>query len=666
MFISREIAEITIMTSRKNSSRLASTLLSTNIFHPISVDASFPGDTDITAQKLSFELTSKIRKLNDYMREVGIFLSSGGGSLKIADWIDFSKQLLSKISSLEASVDPIVSALREEKQQATKLVDLLREMEPLCNLDIDLREILDLKLISVKIGEIPSDSIEAAKTFLKDEVFFIWPINDRRSLLVVFSLRENEKNVERILASLGFKQIEIGEGLPSNPMRACEEIRSRLERLELELESRKAELLSYKDRIIELYAEAFTANEAMKILSFSRVTDSFIVVRGFIPSEETVKTRDMLRRALNDEFLLFIGKVERGFTAEEVPSSISVPSFLKPFKMIVDNYGAPKASEIYPVLMVAITFPVIFALMFPDAGHGLLVALFGYFLMRRAKGREGWKNTGLLAIYLGIASVVSGLLAGEFFGPLTNLGEILWHGHPPLPSPFEAGGTAVDIMINISLRLGSTLLILGTFIGMLNYIISRDLIGAIEVGLPKFIAFTFALYPFVIYNSAEAGSIIYRAVFGGAGDLQSFLVRWGSISGLLLMFLAEPIFHVVKHERGSVSSAITMSFMEMFEAVLMMIGNTASFLRILGLSVAHAGLMYSFTVLAKLLMSGTAGIVAGILIYVIGNLLAAGLEGVIVFAHSLRLHYYEWFSKFYSGSGIPFTPLRPLLNIVIE
>jgi V/A-type H+-transporting ATPase subunit I len=34
------------------------------------------------------------------------------------------------------------------------------------------------------------------------------------------------------------------------------------------------------------------------------------------------------------------------------------------------------------------------------------------------------------------------------------------------------------------------------------------------------------------------------------------------------------------------------------------------------------------------------------------------LEGTLAFIQALRLHLYEFFSKFYEGSGTPFRPLR--------
>ncbi len=43
---------------------------------------------------------------------------------------------------------------------------------------------------------------------------------------------------------------------------------------------------------------------------------------------------------------------------------------------------------------------------------------------------------------------------------------------------------------------------------------------------------------------------------------------------------------------------------------------------------------------------------------VAGNFFVIALEGLIVFIHTLRLHFYEWFSRFYKGTGTTFSPFR--------
>jgi V/A-type H+-transporting ATPase subunit I len=50
-------------------------------------------------------------------------------------------------------------------------------------------------------------------------------------------------------------------------------------------------------------------------------------------------------------------------------------------------------------------------------------------------------------------------------------------------------------------------------------------------------------------------------------------------------------------------------------------------------------------------------ILSGVII-VTGNIFVLALEGLIVFIHTMRLHFYEWFSKFYMGNGTEFTPFR--------
>jgi V/A-type H+-transporting ATPase subunit I len=50
--------------------------------------------------------------------------------------------------------------------------------------------------------------------------------------------------------------------------------------------------------------------------------------------------------------------------------------------------------------------------------------------------------------------------------------------------------------------------------------------------------------------------------------------------------------------------------------------------------------------------------IAGVGVLIIGNIVIIGLEGLIVFIQSLRLEYYELFSKYYSGYGIPYKPVQ--------
>ena len=91
-------------------------------------------------------------------------------------------------------------------------------------------------------------------------------------------------------------------------------------------------------------------------------------------------------------------------------------------------------------------------------------------------------------------------------------------------------------------------------------------------------------------------------------------------------------------------------FFELFEVVLSYVTNTLSFLRVGGFILAHAGMM----LVVYTLMEMSGGVFGQTLILVIGNLFVMGLEGLIVGIQVLRLEFYEMFSRYFNGDGIPF------------
>ncbi|MBY9021646.1 MAG: hypothetical protein KGD67_11350, partial [Candidatus Lokiarchaeota archaeon] len=91
--------------------------------------------------------------------------------------------------------------------------------------------------------------------------------------------------------------------------------------------------------------------------------------------------------------------------------------------------------------------------------------------------------------------------------------------------------------------------------------------------------------------------------------------------------------------------------------VLSIMSNVASYIRILALALAHIALMLSIQAVVGLIQGE--GILIQILIIIgliFGNLVVILLEGILVFINAIRLHFYEFFFKFYKGSGTDFFP----------
>jgi V/A-type H+-transporting ATPase subunit I len=130
----------------------------------------------------------------------------------------------------------------------------------------------------------------------------------------------------------------------------------------------------------------------------------------------------------------------------------------------------------------------------------------------------------------------------------------------------------------------------------------------------------------------------------------------------------EPLYGLAKHgKQVKIGMLFMSSFMEVFESILLLIGNTASFLRILGLALAHSGIMYGFASMAeRAFEGGIIGIMLGVIAYVFGNILGIALEGIVAYAHCTRLHFYEWFTKFYSGKGKIFAPIKIRTKVLFQ
>jgi len=137
--------------------------------------------------------------------------------------------------------------------------------------------------------------------------------------------------------------------------------------------------------------------------------------------------------------------------------------------------------------------------------------------------------------------------------------------------------------------------------------------------------------------------------------------------GLALVFISEPLKHLIEGHRplleGGLVMFIIQSSVELLEVIISSISNTVSFARLGGFALAHAGLSLAVYTIAGLLGGAPfVGVILYWLVVVLGNLFIIGFEGMIVGIQTMRLHYYEFFNKFFTGGGHPYEPLASLLG----
>ncbi|HPU30292.1 MAG TPA: V-type ATPase 116kDa subunit family protein [Syntrophorhabdaceae bacterium] len=205
-----------------------------------------------------------------------------------------------------------------------------------------------------------------------------------------------------------------------------------------------------------------------------------------------------------------------------------------------------------------------------------------------------------------------------------------------------------------AISIGIVLISIGLILNALNHFKRGDVIGGI---LDKF-----GLIGIVFYWGAIV-ILIKSASLKAQGLLGYFLFMF-IIIPIIGWAIKEPLEHIVRHKKGvhhkgdeGLAVAIMESFIGAFEAILSYLANTISFVRLAAYAMSHAALLFAAFMVAHEL-KGVAYVGGGLSLFIIvlGNFIAIVLEGVIASVQALRLEYYEFFGKFFSGSGRPFEP----------
>jgi len=133
-----------------------------------------------------------------------------------------------------------------------------------------------------------------------------------------------------------------------------------------------------------------------------------------------------------------------------------------------------------------------------------------------------------------------------------------------------------------------------------------------------------------------------------------------TVLSIIMIFLSGFLERLIEKKKpymeGGPFVYLIQSFFELFETVIGYLSNSLSYVRIGAFAVAHAGLSSVFFILANLI-SPTKGF-GYWLVVIFGNIFVIGFEGMIVSIQTLRLEYYEFFSKFFSGRGRKYLPFR--------
>ncbi|XP_014300119.1 V-type proton ATPase 116 kDa subunit a 1 isoform X1 [Microplitis demolitor] len=499
------------------------------------------------------------------------------------------------------------------------------------------------------------------------------------------------------------------------------------------------------------------------------VTQKCLIAECWVPVLDIETIQLALRRGTERSGSSVPPILNRMESFEDPPTYNRTNKFTKGFQALIDAYGVASYREMNPTPYTIVTFPFLFAVMFGDCGHGLIMFFFGLWMVLKEKPLSAQKSDneiwniffgGRYIIFLmGVFSIYTGLIYNDMFSKSLNIFGSYWSVNEdwktintnkglsldPIPDyagyPYPLGMDPVwqlaenkiiflnSYKMKISIIFGIIHMLFGVVVGLKNHLYFKKPLNIICEFIPQviFLVFLFlymCLLMFIKWTSYAATnpdpygthcapSILITFInmvllatpkvkdpkdpceefmYGGQFGLQRFLVVIALLCVPVLL-LAKPIMimrgrkqhqqlnnhgqengdvegagavvqnPVHKEEEEEMSEIFIHQGIHTIEYVLGSISHTASYLRLWALSLAHAQLSeVLWNMVMKIgLTSGDwfGGVVLWVL-FAFWAVLTVGIlvlmEGLSAFLHTLRLHWVEFQSKFYGGTGYTFSP----------
>lgn len=388
-------------------------------------------------------------------------------------------------------------------------------------------------------------------------------------------------------------------------------------------------LHQYEDQLNDIFAYCSQRNEIISQYKYVSIFDEKYLLSGFVQASQVQAYED----AFNGEPVSFTVKEPEDVPQFKCPTLLKNNWFAKPFELFVDMYSTPAYGDFDPTFFLAVTYCILFGIMFGDMGQGIILMIIGFLFEKKGK------LFGIIG-RVGITSSIMGFLFGSVFGYEDLLNPI----HQKL---FHVREKLFDVMANSNTM---TLLIGALIIGVVLIVCSMtiNIVNNLRHKKPGEVLFSqngIAGLVFYLYVIIAAG----LKLMGGANLFHVQFVIPFILVPVFCFLMKEPLTNLVTGHGFRASQSwgayILQNFFEVFEILLSFVTNSMSYLRVGGFVLSHAGMMLVVMTLVK--MTGN----AGPLVLVFGNIFVMALEGLVVGIQALRLEYYEMFSRYYTGGG---------------
>ncbi len=680
----------TVISPRNESPKVISRLTEFEWFHKIdSADELVTPEID----DLLLDAQQTFQSIDDVIKGMGIPLTVGimeilfkGTVIKKKDYeINEIEEMVAELKKETPAIIDEPAKLLEDAANTRLAIEeynsLKDTLEVIKKMKMDLTGFGLMKYFFTNLFVIDTADFDEINRSLEGITIYKYDLESKdKSALLVISDTEDSEKVLKVLRSFNSNTFKIPEGFPQIPSEAYTLAESKIKELTTKQAGIKKELSKVTKKIrrdvLAIHEKALVAKEVLETLRKPGGTKHFAVIQGFIPAKMESKFTNSTK-----QWMSVVEDITDPELKDKIPTLFNNGRFVRTFEVITKSQGIPKAGEPDPTPMIALMWPIFYGLMFADMGHGLL--LMGLGLLFKFKGQGNLSRWGMLIAISGASAAIAGVGSGEAFGfHLAHMG--------PLEGLLEPGGALhsvswiVGVLSVAELTFDQVIDILkvSLFLGIVHIVWAMTLriIRLLKEG-QKLVVFTEALPNVVLYGGIV---VIMMCAIGSQYDVMNmyskvhteavpwvtmFLGDWAQvwiitriaivliIASMIVMMIGG-IMHAKKHPEDG-SDAVSVLMEVLLGKTVESLAHTISYARLGIMLLVHAALLMT----VNNAFTSLGGIESGAAIVMIigGNIGIMMIEGLIVYIQSLRLHLYEFFTKWYVGGGEVFRQIRPEL-----
>jgi V/A-type H+/Na+-transporting ATPase subunit I len=594
-----------------------------------------------------------LRRIQTVAQQIGVTVAEPEGSVAADDIADFDAERL-RISAILEPIEHELQDLSRKRAEVRERLANLRQrqaaLERFARSETDTGRLADCRFAALRLVNAQPEALETIGGILSPAPWAIVPLDHDSSgiLAAVITAAFAKARLD--------EAIRIANALPvSLPSKSEDLDRDHIAAEIATAEDGERTVRDGTARVKEtngatvaaLLKRVEVATLLLQAQTFFAAAGRFVVISGWVPADSAGKLRDRIKASTGDRAIIEISAAEHvsgvGEGVLRVPILHRNPLVLRPFQKLIDLYGTPSYTEVQPTAFFAISFLLMFGLMFGDVGHGAVLFTAGWLLFRYM---PRFLDYGILLMEAGTASAIFGCLYGSVFG---------FHGI--VPTLWLEPIHDLSRFMGVAIAFGIVVITTGLLLNVVNAWRSGDVRGALfgTKGLMGALLYWVTLV------------LIARAFVPSSLRVPGWIiVALCAAAGVLL--LAGP-FIVRRFEKHAdvrpkpivrttpVSLVLLERSIELVDTLFSYFANTISFVRVAAFAAVHAGVFIALFAITDSLAGVQFGGVLSIVVHVAGNALIILLEGLTVSVQVLRLEYYEFFGKFFRGGGESYAPL---------